>query len=176
MARRTFDLDISEILIHWYAGRSQSGIAAKRDAHVALGDLLAQRLAERAVAVLGQVVDAAALARHPATAHRANAGCDRRVGAQEAQSGMICVRSPPPSASSISVISDPLRPGQPLQPSGSPPHAPDLPDNPAPNRNSRRSVRPNHLTTLTANAPAAGWLIVRSLGVQNWSIWTLADD
>jgi hypothetical protein len=29
MARRTFDLiDISEILIHWYAGRSQGEIAA----------------------------------------------------------------------------------------------------------------------------------------------------
>ncbi len=31
----------------------------QRDAHVAAGDLLAQRLAERADAVLGQVVDAA---------------------------------------------------------------------------------------------------------------------
>ena len=38
----------------------------QRDPHVALGDLLAQRLAERADAVLGQVVDARAESRRAA--------------------------------------------------------------------------------------------------------------
>ena len=49
------------------AGQLGGGRAGldQRDAHVALGDLLAQRLAERADAVLGQGVDAAAVAGRP---------------------------------------------------------------------------------------------------------------
>ncbi len=82
----------------------------QRDAHVALGDLLAQRLAERAHAVLCEVVDARARPGHPArhgadvdhVGHaswpvvcRAQQVGQRGVGAVE-QAGDVHIEHPPP--------------------------------------------------------------------------------